>query len=75
MIRISGRLRQTSTQMPAGTLTKRRFEILMSARRRPKMREKIIPITAISRLTRKPSIRNRKLLPVQSHSQFPESNR
>ena len=45
MIRISGRFRQTSTQIPAGTLTKRRFEILISARRRPKISEKTIPIS------------------------------
>ena len=75
MIRISGRLRQTSTQTPAGKLMIRRFEIRISASSRPKISEKTIPIRAISRFTRKPSSRNLKLLPVQSHSQFPESNR
>ena len=43
-------LRQTSTQIPAGTLTRRRLEIRISASRRPKMSEKTIPIAAISRL-------------------------
>jgi hypothetical protein len=75
MMKISGRLRHTSTQMPAGTLTMRRFEIRASASTSPKISEKTIAIAAIWRLTRNPSSRNRRLLPVHSHSQFPGSNR
>ena len=48
--KISGRLRQTSTQIPAGTLTRRRFEIRSSASTRPKISEKTIAIAAISGL-------------------------
>jgi hypothetical protein len=75
MMKISGRLRQTSTQMPAGKLMMRRLEMRANASASPKINEKTIAIAAIWRLTRKPSSRKRKLFPVHSHSQFPGSNR
>ena len=65
MIRMSGRLRQTSTQIPAGKLNHGRFEIRISARRRPKMSERTIPISAISRLTRKPSTQEPEVVAVE----------
>jgi hypothetical protein len=70
MIRISGRLRHRSTQIPAGMLSRRLFEMRISASRRPKIIEKTIPMAAISRLTKKPSSRNLRLLPLHTHSQF-----
>ena len=75
MMKISGRFRQTSTQSPAGMLIQRLFEILISASRRPKISENTIAIRAIWRFTRRPSRRNLKLFPVQSHSQFSELKR
>jgi hypothetical protein len=68
-------LRQTSTQIPTGTLTSRAPEIRISASRRPKMSEKTIPIAAISRLMRNPLSRNSKLFPVITHSQLSGSKR
>jgi hypothetical protein len=75
MMKISGRLRQTSTQSPAGMLSSFEPEIRSSASISPKISESTIPITAISRLTRKPSIRKRKLLPDHTHSQLSGSKR
>src|SRR5918996_345882 len=75
MISTRGRLRQMSTQTPAGKLINRRLEIRINASRRPKISERTIPIAAISRLIRKPSTRNLKLFPVHTHSQLSGSKR
>ena len=68
--KISGRLRNTSTHVPAtqrkGLNTDRRA----SASSRPTISAKIIAMIAIWRLMRKPSRMNRALLPVHSHSQL-----
>src|SRR5918992_233186 len=55
MIRMSGRFRHQSTQIPAGKLIRRRFEIRIRARISPKISEKTIATAAISMLMKKPS--------------------
>jgi hypothetical protein len=75
MMKISGRLRQRSTQTPPTTASGRSFDRRVSARSRPKMSEKTIAIAAISRLTRNALSRNSRLLPLHSHSQLLGSKR
>ena len=62
MMKISGRLRQTSTHMPAATLSGFQRDSRASASASPTISESTIAITAISRLTRKPSRMNRSVV-------------
>ena len=75
MMKISGRLRQRSTHAPAATLSGVQRESRSSASASPTISENTIAMTAISRLTRKPSRMNRTLFPVTSHSQLSGSKR
>ena len=75
MRKISGRLRKRSIHAPAAMLSGRIVEIRPSASPSPTIKLKTIAISAISRLTRKPSRMNRTLLPVVSHSQLSGSKR
>ena len=75
MMKISGRLRQTSTHAPTTTLSGFQRERAAQRERRPTISESTIAMTAISRFTRKPSRMNRRLFPVVSHSQLSGSKR
>ena len=70
MMKISGRLRQTSTHAPATTLIGVQRERRASASASPAISESTMAMTAISRFTAKPSRMNRRLFPVTSHSQL-----
>ncbi len=63
MMKISGRLRHTSTQTPATKLSGFQRASRPSASASPAISDSTIEITAISRLTRSPSRMNRALLP------------
>ena len=69
-MKISGRLRHTSTHNPATKLTGPIRDSLRRASARPAASESTIAMAAISRLISSPSRMNRRLLPVTSHSQL-----
>ena len=70
MMKISGRLRQTSIHAPTTKLTGFQRDRRASASASPTISESTIAMTAISRFTANPSRMNRKLLPVVTHSQL-----
>ena len=74
-MKISGRLRHTSTHTPATNATALSLESRSNASTSPNARERTIAIAAISRLIANPSSRKRTLLPVITHSQLSGSNR
>ena len=75
MMKISGRLRHTSTHSPATLLRIRRVETRSRASTRPIASESTIATNAIWMLIQNPRSRNQKLFPEKSHSQLSGSKR
>jgi hypothetical protein len=74
-MKINGRLRHTSIQIPTGPLSHGFLEIRPSASRRPKIIDSTMQMTAISMLTRNPLKMNSAFFPPNSHLQLSGSNR